>query len=240
MSRRIAKHPDVRRDEMMDAALALCIEVGYDAMRIEQVTAAVGVAKGTFYYHFGSKTDLLVAVVERWVDELFADLEATAPALLGTASERFLALMQHATAWKVDRLDSAMAAIPLLYRPANLELRHRLFDAWSERMRPLFLPIVEQGHDDGTFDVDDAAATTDVLLTLFTDGSSRLLHRAIASPTEDGFVDGLTRGLPALMTAAERVLGAKPGSFSASTDDRADTYRALRAPFLAALEGNPS
>lgn len=236
MAPRVAKHPDVRRDEMMDAALALCIDVGYDAMKIEQVTGAVGVAKGTFYYHFGSKTELLAATVERWVDELFAELESVVPTLEGTAAERFVALMQHATQWKLARLDTALASIPLLYKPANLELRHRLFDAWTARMRPLFLPLVEQGHADGTFDVDDPGATTDVLLALFTDGSSRLFDRALAAPGEDEFVAILSRGLPALLTAAERVLGAASGVFALPENHEA-AYRAMRGPFLAALEG---
>lgn len=236
MAPRVAKHPDVRRDEMMDAALALCVEFGYEAMKIEQVTSAVGVAKGTFYYHFGSKTDLLVATVDRWVDELFDGLEEALPQLVGTASERFRALSQLATAWKIDRLDVALAAIPLLYKPENLELRHRLFDAWTSRMRPLFLPLLEQGHVDGSFDVDDPAATTDVVLALLTDGASRLMDRALATREEDAFVDAMTRGAPALMTAAERVLGAAPGSL-AIPGDYAETYRAMFAPFMAALEG---
>ena len=104
MAPRVAKHPDVRRDEMMDAALRLCMSVGYDAMSIDQVTQAVGVAKGTFYYHFPSKTALLVAVVERWVDDLFRDLEAQAPHLVGTGAERFRTLMQLGTAWKLENL----------------------------------------------------------------------------------------------------------------------------------------
>lgn len=233
---RVVKHPDVRRDEMMDAALRLCMSVGYDAMSIDQVTQAVGVAKGTFYYHFPSKTALLIAVVERWADDLFTDLEQIAPTLEGSGAERFRDLMTMAAQWKLTRINSAMAAVPLLYRPENLELRHRLFDTWMARMRQLLLPMVAQGQADGSLDVVDASATTDIVLAMMIDGSARVTDRAFAAPTEDEYLRVYTTGIPALLRAVERVLGAKAGTFVQPVD-YTETYRQMRAPFLAALHG---
>lgn len=234
---RITKPVDVRRDEIMDAALRLCVDVGYEAMSIDQVTRAVGVAKGTFYYHFPSKTALLVALVERWADDLLADIEAQVPQLRGTGAERFGAVMRLASQWKVARLDEALASFPLLYKPENLELRHRLFDVWTLRLRDLTLPLVERGIADGSFAIDDADAAIDVVLALMVDGSSRIVDRAFAADTEEEYLHIFTTRLPAVMTAAERVLGAAPGTL-AVPGDFTETYRAMRAPFLAAL-GRP-
>ena len=203
-----------------------------------QVTQAVGVAKGTFDYHFPSKTALLIALVERWADDLFRDLEARAPGLTGTGADRFRQLMQLSTQWKLSRVDSALASVPLLYKPENLELRHRLFDSWTARMRHLFLPLVELGHADGSLAVDNPDATVDVILAMMVDGSARLTDRAFAADTEDEYLRIFTSGLPALLAAVERVLGAAPGTF-AVPGDFTETYRALRGPFLAALGREP-
>ena len=46
------------------------------------------------------------------------------------------------------------------------------------------------------------------------------------------------RGIPALLTATERVLGAAAGTFAAP-ELHPETLRQMRAPFLAALEGTP-
>jgi len=232
---RVSKTPDVRRDELLDIALNLCTTVGYDAMAIDQVTRAAGVAKGTFYYHFSSKQDMLTALVARFVDDLFANLDATASTLIGTGAERFHALLGSATAWKTARVDDALAFVPLLYKPENLELRHRLFDSWTARTRGVFLPLVTRGAQDGSFDVADAEATTDLVLALWLDGSSRMYDRALASDDEDAFVDIVTRGIAALSAAVERVLGAAPDTFTVPYDH--SIVRAMRVPFLAALHG---
>lgn len=232
---RVSKSPDVRRDELLDIALSLCATVGYDAMAIDQVTRAASVAKGTFYYYFSSKQDMLIALVDRFVNDLFANLEVAASTIAGTGAERFHRLMLSATAWKTERLDDAMAFVPLLYKPENLELRHRLFDSWTARTRHVFLPLVELGASDGSFDIVDAEATTDLVLAIWMDGSSRMYDRALATDSEDAFVDTVTRGIAALSGGVERVLGAASGAFTVHYDH--DVVRAMRVPFLAALNG---
>lgn len=234
---RVTKHPDVRREELMDATLRLCTTIGWDALSIDRLTATVGVAKGTFYYHFASKADLLAAIATRFGDELFATMDILVPTLTGPADQRFLQLIGSTTQWKIAKLDDALAFVPLLYKPENFELRHRLFAVWLDQTRPLFQPLIALGHDDGSFDVADPEATTEIVLSLWLDASTSMFDRALASDTEDEFVDILVRGQGALFTATERILGAKPGSLDVG--DYADTYRAFRTPFLAALGHTP-
>lgn len=53
------------RDAMFDAARDLIAEIGYSEMSHADITAAVGMGRTTFYEHFASKEDLLVAMVQR-------------------------------------------------------------------------------------------------------------------------------------------------------------------------------
>ena len=41
--------------KIFETSMKLFAEKGYDATSIEEITATVGVAKGTLYYHFASK-----------------------------------------------------------------------------------------------------------------------------------------------------------------------------------------
>lgn len=65
------KPPEERRAELMDAALRLFLDHGVANTTIEQITAGASVAKGTFYLHFSSKEEVLVALRERFVQGLF-------------------------------------------------------------------------------------------------------------------------------------------------------------------------
>ncbi|MEH2347452.1 MAG: TetR/AcrR family transcriptional regulator [Nostoc sp.] len=55
----------VRREHLVDTALALFSEQGYDATSIKQIAARAGVAVGLLYHYFPSKSEVMRAVWER-------------------------------------------------------------------------------------------------------------------------------------------------------------------------------
>ena len=59
-----------RREMILEAAAQLFFERGFAATGIDDIGVAVGVTGPAFYRHFGSKHDLLVALVERAVERL--------------------------------------------------------------------------------------------------------------------------------------------------------------------------
>jgi len=67
-----------RPGELLDAALALFVEKGFAATRVEEVATRAGVSKGTLFLYFPSKQALFKAVVRenvgRHLDQALADL----------------------------------------------------------------------------------------------------------------------------------------------------------------------
>lgn len=53
--------------KIFETSMKLFAEKGYDATSIEEITATVGVAKGTLYYHFTSKEEIFEFLVEEGV-----------------------------------------------------------------------------------------------------------------------------------------------------------------------------
>jgi AcrR family transcriptional regulator len=51
------------RDRILDTALDLFIEKGYDAVSLREIAEQVGVTKAALYYHFSSKEDIFRALV---------------------------------------------------------------------------------------------------------------------------------------------------------------------------------
>lgn len=54
-----------RRDEILDAAVDLFYERGYQATSLDEVGSAVGIAGPSIYRHFGSKLEILDAALHR-------------------------------------------------------------------------------------------------------------------------------------------------------------------------------
>lgn len=57
------RRKEARPAELLEAALALFVEKGYAATRVEEVAARAGVSKGTLFLYFPSKEELFKAVV---------------------------------------------------------------------------------------------------------------------------------------------------------------------------------
>ncbi len=81
-------------DKILDTAERLFFKQGYNITGINQVIEEADIAKASLYKHFESKTDLLVAYLqrfhERWFDKLEADVDQVAD-----PKQKLLALFDH-------------------------------------------------------------------------------------------------------------------------------------------------
>lgn len=60
------------RDTLIDAAAELFARRGFHAASLDEIAAAAGFTKGAIYSNFGSKEDLLLAVVEQRGDQMLS------------------------------------------------------------------------------------------------------------------------------------------------------------------------
>jgi TetR/AcrR family transcriptional repressor of nem operon len=58
--------PRSSRSRLLDAALQVIRTRGYAATTVDDVCAAAGVTKGSFFHHFKSKEEMTLAAVEHW------------------------------------------------------------------------------------------------------------------------------------------------------------------------------
>ena len=52
--------------DWIDSAIDLLIKRGVDAVRIEPLADLIGVSRGSFYWHFNSRQELLEAILDNW------------------------------------------------------------------------------------------------------------------------------------------------------------------------------
>jgi len=65
------------KQRLLVAGLRLMLERGYNAVGIQELLSETGVPKGSFYHHFASKEDFALQVVDAYVADVHALLEAT-------------------------------------------------------------------------------------------------------------------------------------------------------------------
>jgi AcrR family transcriptional regulator len=58
------------RDDLLEAAGEVFANQGYPGATIDDITAIAGVSKGAFYFHFESKEDVFVALVQGWASDV--------------------------------------------------------------------------------------------------------------------------------------------------------------------------
>src|SRR5258706_16078070 len=86
--------PTLTAADWAEAALQLIAEAGLGALTVDALAARLGVTKGSFYWHFKGRSELLAAALGRW------EQRATAEAITGlsavTDPRQRLSLMLHA------------------------------------------------------------------------------------------------------------------------------------------------
>lgn len=93
--RPLTRAQQARRQRVIDAAMSLGLEGGYEAVQMRDVAARADVAMGTVYRYFTSKDHLLAATLVHWVELLDARL-AQQPARGAGPAERVLDVLDRA------------------------------------------------------------------------------------------------------------------------------------------------
>ncbi|MDJ1135348.1 TetR/AcrR family transcriptional regulator [Streptomyces iconiensis] len=97
-ARTTSRSRSATREKLFQAAVTLIAEQGFSSTTVEEIAERAGVAKGTVYYNFASKTELFEELLRHGVELLSADLRHAAE---GTAER---------DGTKVDALDAMIRA----------------------------------------------------------------------------------------------------------------------------------
>ena len=69
------KSPELRKEEIFNAALACFNQKGYYETSIDEIAAAAGITKGGLYHHFASKKSLFIELFHTVVNRYFETLK---------------------------------------------------------------------------------------------------------------------------------------------------------------------
>jgi AcrR family transcriptional regulator len=203
----------VRREAFMDAAEHLFRRKGYEDTSVQDVLDAVGTSRGAFYHYFGSKAELLEAVVDRMVTlvaglmtPIVDDPDLDAPTKLRTV---FRSVM----GWKLDRPDLMHAMLEAWVSDENALMREHYRRRASAVLVPLLARIVEQGNREGTFQATAPEATARAMVFVLFGLQDETLQLLLAARRGDVTFDAAWDLLSSFPAIIDHVAGAPTGTF---------------------------
>jgi AcrR family transcriptional regulator len=156
----------LKRDAFIDVAQRLIQTKGYEALSVQDVLDALDASKGAFYHYFGSKADLLEAVVDRMADGVEAAWAGVMADPDLTGAERLDAVFSTTAQYKAERKDFVIAVLELWLSDQNAIVREKLRRLATRRMTPVLVQIVRKGVADGEFTANNPDSTAVVVAAL--------------------------------------------------------------------------
>lgn len=198
---RVVKPAEERKNEILDVAEQLFVEKGFDSASTNDIIKEIGIARGTLYYHFESKEEILDAIVER----MGRDKIAHAAAII---ADRKVPLLERLTGTVLAlNVDSGVGVEMLeqMHKPQNALLHQKMQESIVNGVVPLFTKLIEEGNTVGIFDTKYPSYAAEMIVIYSNTAFDEL---ADLSPEE------MEKKSKAFIYHTERILGAKEGSLT--------------------------
>lgn len=142
---RIVKEAEERRSEILDAAEKLFAVKGFDNTSTGDILDAVGIARGTLYYHFKSKEDILDGVIQRITDRLILDASKI-------VRKKELPVLERLTKAILSlNVESKIGneIMEQVHRPQNALMHQKMQTTLLAGINPILTELMEEGIQQG-------------------------------------------------------------------------------------------
>ena len=164
---RDVKDPEIRRAEIMDAAMILFMEKGYTYTTTQDIVDKVNISRGLLYYHFKNKEDILYCLVEQYSDRLLKDIYIIVYDEDKTAIEKIRSFIDVT----IISSENVSAEGTVLQKTVDLEENQYMIDKLShklvKKLTIYFEKIISQGIEEKVFSVKYPLETAEFLMTAY-------------------------------------------------------------------------
>ncbi len=142
---RVVKEAEERREEILDAAEKLFAAKGFDNTSTGDILDAVGIARGTLYYHFKSKEEILDGVIGRITNRLMQDAgEIVRKKELPVLERLTKAILSLNVESKIG-----YEIMEQVHRPQNALMHQKMQAILLAGINPILTELVEEGIGQG-------------------------------------------------------------------------------------------
>ncbi len=140
-----------RKDRIMEAALRIFAEKGFQNATIAEISKGAGVSEATIYEYFGTKEDLLFAIPEKISNESNKELERVLPFIAGVEGQMRAIICSYVQLYQSNPHYSALVLLQLM---ANRRFRQTTAHGVIRESAHRLLDCIREGIRNGTFKED--------------------------------------------------------------------------------------
>jgi len=209
---RIIKKYDERKTEFLDTAQGLFFTRGYEQTAVETIIKKMGLSKGTFYYYFKSKEDLLDALIERMSEKILEEVRKIVNREDLDAITKLNRAYAVTRSVKLENLELLKVLLKVLYDDKNLLFRYKIYRNSTEIMAPEFAKIIKQGIKEEVFNTDFPDEAAKLIFEIAFIFSERVPKLILGSDKNSKSLDEAEKEFRVYENAIERIIGAGDGT----------------------------
>ncbi|UPW84896.1 TetR/AcrR family transcriptional regulator [Lysinibacillus sp. Ag94] len=189
-----------RRNEILDVADELFGQKGFDGTSTNDILKKVGIARGTLYYHFKSKEDIMDALIERYNAQILSAATRIAADKSIAVHERIVRVVM---ALNISD-GNGKEIIDHIHKPQNALMHQKIQKVIMNGLPPILTEIIREGIEQGLFSTPYPYECMEMIVaytnTVFDDDMVDITDEERAAR------------IPAFVFNVERLLGVESGS----------------------------
>lgn len=148
---RIVKEAEERKNEILDVAGRLFGEKGYDATSTNDILKEIGIARGTLYYHFKSKEEILDALIDRMTEQILEKAKSIVWQKDMPVLHRFTMMM---LALNISDGNFGHEILKQVHKPQNALMHQKIQEKLLSEVTPLIAALITDGIAQGICQTD--------------------------------------------------------------------------------------
>ena len=211
-TKRTLKEARKRKDEILKVAVELFYKNGFENTSIEDIVRKAGIARGTLYYHFNSKMEILEEIVDAMSKFIVFHLTPIIESNLN-AIEKLNKILEESIRVKIEKFKKEIIVyLKIYYDDKNIIFRQKMNEKNLEISASIFSKIIGQGVKEGIFDIQYPEYTGRLIARLLGNFGDDVARTILNSDTKQNCIEKIYELKEIYLISMERILALPKGS----------------------------
>ncbi|MDD4364007.1 MAG: TetR/AcrR family transcriptional regulator [Atribacterota bacterium] len=215
---RTIKNPCERKKEFLVIARKLFFTKGYDQTSVDEIIKEVGLSKGSFYYYFKSKEDLLDELTRELSLQILTKIKEIVNRDNLDAITKLNKFFSEAAMIKLENIELIKTLLKVLCDDRNVYFRYKIYQKNTDIIVPEFFKVVQQGIKENIFHTPYPLESSRMIFELANVLTERIAKLILEVNEKPENFQKLQREYYNYQLAIERILGAKEGTINFFND----------------------